>query len=66
MYVSGKMRPAETIPGMGGRGENDGDSEFKYDIFDKLLRTFVIAAMYPYHNLKKKEENKQKDGEAES
>jgi hypothetical protein len=38
MYVSGKMRPAETIPGMGGGGikENDGEGEFKYDIFGLL------------------------------
>jgi hypothetical protein len=38
MYVDGKMRPAETIPGMG-REEikaNDGWDEFKYDIFDIL------------------------------
>jgi hypothetical protein len=30
-----KMRCAATIPGMGGRGikENDGGSEFNYDIF---------------------------------
>jgi hypothetical protein len=34
--VNGKMRPVETIPGMGG-GEimkNGGGSEFKYDTFD--------------------------------
>jgi hypothetical protein len=32
------MRFAETIPGMGLRGikVNDGQSEFKYDIFDML------------------------------
>jgi hypothetical protein len=32
MYVNGKMRPVETVPGMG-RGrikENDGGDEFKY------------------------------------
>jgi hypothetical protein len=28
MYVNGKVRPAETIPGMGGRGIKE------YDIFD--------------------------------
>jgi hypothetical protein len=30
----GKMRPVETITGMGGRGikENDGGSKFKYNI----------------------------------
>jgi hypothetical protein len=37
MYVKGKMRPAESIPGMGGGGiKNDGRGEFKYDIFDIL------------------------------
>jgi hypothetical protein len=32
--ISGKMRPAETIPGMGERRikENDGRGEFNYDI----------------------------------
>jgi hypothetical protein len=34
MYANGKMRPAEIIPRMGGRKENDGGGEFKYDIFD--------------------------------
>jgi hypothetical protein len=34
MYVNGKMRPVETIPGMeeGRIKENDGGDEFKYDI----------------------------------
>jgi hypothetical protein len=38
MYVNGKMRPVETIPGMEGEGikENDGGGEFNYDIFDIL------------------------------
>jgi hypothetical protein len=38
MYVNGKMRPVETIPGMGAGGikENDGGGEFKNDIFDIL------------------------------
>jgi hypothetical protein len=40
MYANGKMKPAETIPGMGFRGavikENGGGDEFKYDIFDVL------------------------------
>jgi hypothetical protein len=32
------MRPVETIPGMRGRRikENDGEGEFKYDIYDIL------------------------------
>jgi hypothetical protein len=34
MYVNENMRPAETIPGVGGRRikENDGRGEFNYDI----------------------------------
>jgi hypothetical protein len=37
-YVNGKMRPVETIPGMGG-GEDKGEwyrGEFKIDILDIL------------------------------
>jgi hypothetical protein len=35
MYANGKMRPAETTPGMGGGEikENDGGNEFNYNIF---------------------------------
>jgi hypothetical protein len=38
MYVNGKMRPADTTPGMGREGikENGRWGEFKYDIFDIL------------------------------
>jgi hypothetical protein len=34
IYENGKMRPVETIPGMGRGGikENDGWGEFNYDI----------------------------------
>jgi hypothetical protein len=34
MYVNGKMRPVETIPGIGGGRikENDRGSEFNHDI----------------------------------
>jgi hypothetical protein len=34
MYVNGKLRPVESIPGMGGGRikENDGGGEFNYDI----------------------------------
>jgi hypothetical protein len=33
MYINGKMRPAETITGVGRGGikENDGRGEFNYD-----------------------------------
>jgi hypothetical protein len=36
VYVNAKMIPAETVPGIMGRGmkENSGGSEFKHDIFD--------------------------------
>jgi hypothetical protein len=35
MYENGKMRPAETVPGMGGGGtkENGREGEFNYDIY---------------------------------
>jgi hypothetical protein len=33
MYVNRKVRPIETIPGMGRVKENCGGGEFKYDIF---------------------------------
>jgi hypothetical protein len=37
MLVNGKMRPVETIPGMGeGEIKNYGKGEFKYDVFDIL------------------------------
>jgi hypothetical protein len=34
MHENGEMRPAETIPGMGGDGikENNGGGEFNYDL----------------------------------
>jgi hypothetical protein len=43
------MIPVETIPGMEGEGEREssGGGEFKYDIFDNIVRTFVNATMYP-------------------
>jgi hypothetical protein len=48
MYENGKMKPAEMIPGMGGRAikENDGGIEFNYDI----LRTLVNFTVYPQYN----------------
>jgi hypothetical protein len=38
MYVNGKVRPVETIPGMerGRIKERSGGDEFKYDMFDLL------------------------------
>jgi hypothetical protein len=48
MYVNGKMILVKTIPGIGGgrKKENNGGSEFKYDIFD--IRTFTTAIMYTH------------------
>jgi hypothetical protein len=37
MYANGKMRPIETVTGMGEENKGEwGGSEFKYDIFDIL------------------------------
>jgi hypothetical protein len=38
MYVNGKMRTVESIPGIGGGviKENGGRDKFKYDIFNIL------------------------------
>jgi hypothetical protein len=36
MYVNGKMRTVETVPGIGRRKKNGGGSEIMYDIFDIL------------------------------
>jgi hypothetical protein len=38
MYENGKMRPVDTVPGIGGKGikENDGGCEFNYDILQEL------------------------------
>jgi hypothetical protein len=37
MYVNGKMRPVEAVPGMeGGDKGDDGGGEFKFDICDIL------------------------------
>jgi hypothetical protein len=38
LYVNGKMRPVENIPGMQGGGitKNYGEGEFNYDVFGIL------------------------------
>jgi hypothetical protein len=49
MYVNAKMMLVETIPGIGrGMGESSGGGEFKYDIFDNIVRTFINTIMYPH------------------
>jgi hypothetical protein len=53
------MRPAETVPGMGGGEikEDDGGDEFNYDIY--IVRTFVNVTMCPWYNhMIKKNKNK--------
>jgi hypothetical protein len=39
MCENGKMRHAETVPGIGGEDikENDGGGEFSYDVLQDLL-----------------------------
>jgi hypothetical protein len=55
MNINGKMRPAETIPGM---GEEEDKGEWwrgwiqVWDIC-YIVRTFLNATMYPQHNNKK-------------
>jgi hypothetical protein len=46
VFVNGKTKSVETIPGMaeGVIKENDGGGEFKYNIF---VNTFVNATMCP-------------------
>jgi hypothetical protein len=54
MYENGRIRPAETIPGMGGK-EKDGGGEFNYGY---IVRTAVHVTMYPqYNNKKRKKKN---------
>jgi hypothetical protein len=59
MYVNGKMRPVETVSGMGGQGvkESDGGCEFNYDILDIWVRAFVKQCIpsTTIKNLKKKQ-----------
>jgi hypothetical protein len=47
MYENGKMRAAETNPGMGRKEENNGGGEFKLRY---IVRTFVNVTMYPQFN----------------
>jgi hypothetical protein len=57
MYVNGKLRPVETIPGMweGETKDNDGGGELSYDI-----RTFINVTMYPQYNNNKNKFGKRK------
>jgi hypothetical protein len=58
VYVSGKMRPAETIPGMGGRG-NKREWQKGWIQLWYIVRTFVNITMCSlYNNNKKKRKEK--------
>jgi hypothetical protein len=52
--VNGKLRPAVIVSGLGRgrREETSGKGEFKYDIFDIIIRTFVNSTST--HSSKKK------------
>jgi hypothetical protein len=54
MYVNGKMRPVDTIPGMWGGEikENDGVEWIQLWYTWYIIRTFVNAIVYPQHNKK--------------
>jgi hypothetical protein len=49
IYANGKMRPVETVPGMGEGGikEDDGDGEFNYDILEKKKKNFCKCHNIP-------------------
>jgi hypothetical protein len=49
MYVNAKMIPVETVPGIreGRMKDRSRGGEFKYDIFDNIVRTFINANNVP-------------------
>jgi hypothetical protein len=51
MYENGKMRPVETIPGMGGEWQREWIQLY-------LVRTLVNVTMYPPYNNNFKNEEK--------
>jgi hypothetical protein len=59
MYANGKMRPVETIQGMGEeRIKNDVEDVYNYDYKSSRTRTFVNVTMYTQHNNNKKNSQK--------
>jgi hypothetical protein len=54
MYVNGKMRPVETITGMGVGGikkkGGGGGVQLQY-----IIKTFANVTVYPQYNINKKE-----------
>jgi hypothetical protein len=60
--ANGKTICVKTIPemGEGGLKENSRGGEFKYDIFDIFVRTFVNSAMHlTQHKIKEKDKEGQ-------
>jgi hypothetical protein len=53
MYVNGKMRPVEIIPGMG-RGKDEGEWWMEWIQLWYIVTTFVNVIMYPQQNNNKK------------
>jgi hypothetical protein len=54
MYVNGKMRPVETISGMGEEGDK-GEWWKGWIQLWYIVKTFVNITMYPQYNNNKKE-----------
>jgi hypothetical protein len=58
MYVNGKMRPGETVPGIwrGGRGADKGEWWREWNQLWYIVRVFINATMHPQYNnnMKKK------------
>jgi hypothetical protein len=61
MYVSAKMIPVETVPGIRGGDikQSCGEGEFKYDIFDTLSEPLLMPQCTPTkHNYKRKKKER--------
>jgi hypothetical protein len=46
MYINGKMRPVETIPGMGGGGVKENETKGVNSILIYCVRTFENVTLY--------------------
>jgi hypothetical protein len=56
-FASGKMRPVDTIPGMGGEGDK-GEWWRGWIQLWYIMRTFVTVTLCPQHNSNKKNEKR--------
>jgi hypothetical protein len=63
MYVNAKMIPVETVPGIRGEGmgESDGESEFKYDVFDIHCKNLCKCFNVPLPSITIKKNYKKKN-----